>query len=92
MGKAKKLIKGYKEFGFLPEAVVNFLSLLGWNPGNEKELFDIKELIESFSLKDLNKSGARFDPEKNKWFNHAHIQKANDSLIVEKIEMDFLIN
>ena len=89
MGKTKKLIKGYKELGFLPEAVVNFLSLLGWNPGNEKELFDIKELIESFSLKDLNKSGARFDPEKNKWFNHAHIQKANDSLIVEKIEMDF---
>ena len=88
----KETIKGYKEFGFLPEAVVNFLSLLGWNPGNEKELFDIKELIESFSLKDLNKSGARFDPEKNKWFNHAHIQKANDSLIVEKIEMDFLIN
>ena len=85
----KETIKGYKEFGFLPEAVVNFLSLLGWNPGNEKELFDIKELIESFSLKNLNKSGARFDPEKNKWFNHAHIQKANDSLIVEKIEMDF---
>ena len=87
--KSEEVIKGYKEHGFLPEAVVNFLSLLGWNPGNEKELFDIKELIESFSLKNLNKSGARFDPEKNKWFNHAHIQKGNDSLIVEKIEMDF---
>ena len=88
-GKAKKSIKGYKEFGFLPEAVVNFLSLLGWNPGSEKELFSLQELIESFSLKGLNKSGARFDPEKNKWFNHAHIQKAENSLVVEKIEKEF---
>jgi glutamyl-tRNA synthetase len=87
--KNEETIKGYKEHGFLPEAVINFLSLLGWNPGNEKELFDIKELIEAFSLEGLNKSGARFDPEKNKWFNHAHIQKANDNLIVEKIEMEF---
>ena len=87
--KNEETIKGYKEHGFLPEAVINFLSLLGWNPGNEKELFDIKELVEAFSLEGLNKSGARFDPEKNKWFNHAHIQKANDNLIVEKIEMEF---
>jgi len=87
--KSEETIKGYKEHGFLPEAVINFLSLLGWNPGNEKELFDIKELIEAFSLEGLNKSGARFDPEKNNWFNHAHIQKANDNLIVEKIEMEF---
>ena len=81
--------KGYKEFGFLPQAVVNFLSLLGWNPGTEKEIFNLNELIQAFSFSGLNKSGARFDPEKNKWFNHAHIQKANDNLIVEKIEMEF---
>jgi glutamyl-tRNA synthetase len=87
--KNKEIIKGYKEHGYLPESVVNFLSLLGWNPGNEKELFSLQELIESFSLGGLNKSGARFDPEKNKWFNHAHIQKSNDILIVEKIEMEF---
>ena len=81
--------KGYKEFGFLPQAVVNFLSLLGWNPGTEKEIFNLNELIQAFSFSGLNKSGARFDPDKNKWFNHAHIQKANDNLIVEKIEMEF---
>ena len=73
-------IKGYKEHGFLPESVVNFLSLLGWNPGTEKELFNMDELIESFSLEGLNKSGARFDPEKNNWFNHGHIQKTENSL------------
>ena len=73
----------------MPESVVNFLSLLGWNPGNEKEMFNLQELIEFFSLEGLNKSGARFDPEKNKWFNHAHIQKAENSLVVEKIEKEF---
>ena len=87
--KSEEIIKGYKEHGFLPESVINFLSLLGWNPGNEKELFSLQELIETFSLEGLNKSGARFDPEKNKWFNHAHIQKADNSLIVEKIENYF---
>jgi len=87
--KSEEIIKGYKEHGFLPEAVINFLSLLGWNPGSEKELFSLQELIESFSLKGLNKSGARFDPEKNKWFNHAHIQKTKNSLLVEKIENEF---
>ncbi|MDC6480530.1 glutamate--tRNA ligase [Flavobacteriaceae bacterium] len=87
--KSEEIIKGYKEHGFLPEAVINFLSLLGWNPGSEKELFSLQELIESFSLKGLNKSGARFDPEKNKWFNHAHIQKAENSLVIEKIEKEF---
>ena len=87
--KGKEIIKGYKEHGFLPESVINFLSLLGWNPGSEKELFSLQELIESFSLEGLNKSGARFDPEKNKWFNHAHIQKAENSLVIEKIEKEF---
>lgn len=82
-------IKGYKEHGFLPESVVNFLSLLGWNPGTEKELFNMNELIESFSLEGLNKSGARFDPEKNNWFNHGHIQKAENSLIVNLLKKEF---
>jgi glutamyl-tRNA synthetase len=90
--KNEEIIKGYKEHGFLPESVINFLSLLGWNPGNEKELFSLQELIESFSLEGLNKSGARFDPEKNKWFNHAHIQKAENSLVIERIENYFSKN
>lgn len=70
---------GYKEKGFYPEAVVNFLALLGWNDGTEKELFTMDELIESFDLTRVNKSGAKFDPEKNKWFNHQYLIQQNDA-------------
>jgi glutamyl-tRNA synthetase len=65
--------KGYKEEGFFPEAVVNFLALLGWNPGTEAEMFQLKELISLFDLSRVHKAGARFDPEKNKWYNHQYI-------------------
>ena len=87
--KGKETIEGYKEFGFLPQAVVNFLSLLGWNPGTEKEIFSLNELIKAFSFSGLNKSGARFDPEKNSWFNHAHIQNIKNSLLSDRIKKDF---
>lgn len=70
---------GYREQGFFPEAVVNFLALLGWNDGTEKELFTLEELIESFDLARVNKSGAKFDPEKNKWFNHQYLAKKENS-------------
>ena len=70
---------GYREQGFFPEAVVNFLALLGWNDGTEKELFTLEELIESFDLARVNKSGAKFDPEKNKWFNHQFLVKKENS-------------
>ena len=70
---------GYREQGFFPEAVVNFLALLGWNDGTEKELFTLNELIESFDLARVNKSGAKFDPEKNKWFNHQFLVKKENS-------------
>lgn len=70
---------GYREQGFFPEAVVNFLALLGWNDGTEKELFTLDELIESFDLARVNKSGAKFDPEKNKWFNHQYLVKKENS-------------
>lgn len=74
---------GYREQGFFPEAVVNFLALLGWNDGTDKELFTLNELIESFDLARVNKSGAKFDPEKNKWFNHqVLIKKENSELAV----------
>ena len=74
---------GYREQGFFPEAVVNFLALLGWNDGTEKELFTLEELIESFDLARVNKSGAKFDPEKNKWFNHQYLaKKENGELAV----------
>jgi glutamyl-tRNA synthetase len=69
---------GYKEIGYLPGATINFLSLLGWNPGNEKEIFSLSELVSLFSVKGLNSSGSRFDPEKNLWFNHQHLQLTSD--------------
>lgn len=81
--------KGYKEDGFYPEAVVNFLALLGWNDGSDKEIFSMEELIESFDLKRVNKAGAKFDPEKNKWFNQQHlIARDNTTLTQEFIALN----
>ncbi|TDS18614.1 glutamyl-tRNA synthetase [Maribacter caenipelagi] len=70
---------GYKESGYFPEAVINFLALLGWNPGTEQELFSLDELVETFSLDRVNKSGARFDPEKTKWYNQHYLQETADN-------------
>jgi glutamyl-tRNA synthetase len=76
--------RGYREDGYIPEAFINLLALLGWNPGTEQELFTMDELIEQFSLERVNKSGARFDPEKAKWFNHQYlIKKENTELAAE---------
>jgi len=71
---------GYRENGFFPEAVINFLALLGWNDGTEQEIFSLSELVEKFDLNRVHKAGAKFDPEKNKWFNHQYlmIQKEED--------------
>ncbi len=71
--------QGYREAGYFPDAVVNFLVMLGWNPGTEQELFSLKELVNTFSLDRVNKSGARFDPEKTKWYNHQYLQDKNDA-------------
>jgi glutamyl-tRNA synthetase len=65
---------GYRENGFFPEAVINFLALLGWNDGTDQELFSLEELVEKFDLSRVHKSGAKFDPEKNKWFNHQYLK------------------
>ena len=70
--------KGYREEGYYPEAFVNMLALLGWNPGTEQEIFSMAELIEAFSIERVGKSGSRFDPEKAKWFNHFYLQQKND--------------
>lgn len=76
--------KGYREDGYYPEAFVNMLALLGWNPGTEQELFSMEELIEAFSIERVGKSGSRFDPEKAKWFNHQYLQKrSNKQLAIE---------
>lgn len=70
---------GYRESGYLPEAVVNFLALLGWNPGDDKEIMSVDELIEKFSFDHCSRSGAKFDFEKGKWFNHKYIQELSDA-------------
>jgi glutamyl-tRNA synthetase len=70
---------GYRENGFFPETVVNFLALLGWNDGTEQEIFSLEELVQKFDLNRVNKAGAKFDPEKNKWFNHQYLIKKEDA-------------
>ena len=76
--------KGYREEGYYPEAFINMLALLGWNPGTEKEIFSMEELIDTFTLERVHKSGSRFDPEKAKWFNHHYLrQKSNTQLALE---------
>ncbi|SHG57447.1 glutamyl-tRNA synthetase [Flavobacterium micromati] len=69
---------GYREKGFFPEAVINFLALLGWNDATEKEIFSLEELVEAFDLDRVHKSGAKFDPDKNKWLNHQYLIKQED--------------
>ena len=76
---AEGISSGYREKGFFPEAVVNFLALLGWNDGTEQEIFSLEELVEKFDLSRVHKAGAKFDPEKNKWFNHQYLIKQNDA-------------
>jgi glutamyl-tRNA synthetase len=74
---------GYRENGYFPEAVINFLALLGWNDGTDQELFSLEELVEKFDLNRVHKAGAKFDPEKNKWFNHQYLQKQSDESLAE---------
>ena len=74
---------GYRETGYFPEAVINFLALLGWNDGTDQEIFSLDELVEKFDLNRVHKAGAKFDPEKNKWFNHQYLQKQSDEELVE---------
>lgn len=77
---------GYRENGFFPEAVINFLALLGWNDGTEQEIFSLEELVQKFDLNRIHKAGAKFDPEKNKWFNHQYLQKQSDESLAESFK------
>ncbi|MCF8322008.1 MAG: glutamate--tRNA ligase, partial [Flavobacterium sp.] len=81
---------GYRENGYFPEAVINFLALLGWNDGTDQELFSLEELVEKFDLNRVHKAGAKFDPEKNKWFNHQYLQKQSDESLAEIFEKDIV--
>ena len=73
-----EISSGYREKGYLPEAVNNFLALLGWNPGTEEEVMNMEQLIDRFTLEKVSKSGAKFDLDKAKWFNHYYIQQKQD--------------
>ena len=76
--KTGEISSGYRESGYLPAAVINFLALLGWNPGTEQEIFSLDELVRAFSFDRCSKSGAKFDFEKAKWFNHKYIHATRD--------------
>jgi len=74
---------GYRESGYLPDAFINMLALLGWNPGTEQEVFSMEQLIDSFSLERVGKSGSKFDPEKAKWFNHHYISESENKVLAQ---------
>ena len=83
---SNEVSRGFKEDGYFPEAMVNFLAFLGWNPGTEQEIFNLEDLVSSFDLARVNKAGARFDPEKIKWFNHHYMQEQPDLIIAEAFQ------
>ncbi len=79
--KSGEVSSGYRESGYFPEAVINFLALLGWNPGTEQEMFTLDELVEAFDISRCSKAGAKFDYQKGIWFNHEYIlQKSNEEI------------
>ena len=79
--KTGDVSSGYRESGYFPEAVVNFLALLGWNPGTEQELFTLDELVQAFDIHKCSKAGARFDYQKGIWFNHEYmLKKSNEEV------------
>lgn len=79
--KSGEVFPGYRENGYLPEAVINFLAFLGWNPGTEQEIFSLDELVEQFDLSKCSKSGAKFDYLKAAWFNHEYILKTDNAAL-----------
>ena len=81
--KTGEVSRGFREDGYFPEAVINFLALLGWNPGTEQEIFSMDELIEQFDLNKCSKSGAKFDYKKMIWFNHEYMLRKSDREIAE---------
>lgn len=80
--KTGETTKGFKEIGFLPEAFVNMLAMLGWNPGMEQEIFSLEELVQHFSIERVHKGGAKFDYEKAKWYNQQHIHRSSDEKLL----------
>lgn len=86
--KTKDISSGYREAGYFPEAFINMLALLGWNPGTDQEIFSLNDLIQAFSLERVGKAGSKFDPEKAKWFNHYYLQKKPIPELTVMLEKD----
>ena len=84
--KSGELSSGYRERGYFPEAVVNILALLGWNPGTEQEILSMDELIKLFNIAHISKSGAKFNVEKAKWFNHEYMQMHSDEEVADMFQ------
>ncbi|MBB4118437.1 glutamyl-tRNA synthetase [Mesonia hippocampi] len=84
--KTKEIAAGYREDGYLPQAVINMLAFLGWNEGegSEKEIYSLEELVQAFSLDHVSKSGAKFDPEKTKWFQQHYLQKEDNQTLAKQ--------
>ncbi len=80
-----EISSGYREQGYFPEAFINTLAFLGWNPGTEKELYSIDELIQDFSLSRVGKSGAKFDADKTKWFNQQYLREQSQNVLIERL-------
>ena len=81
-------LKGFSGEGYFPEALINFLALLGWNPGTDEEIFTVEQLVQLFDLEKVHKAGARFDPEKIKWFNHQYLQMKPNTELVTLFQKD----
>jgi glutamyl-tRNA synthetase len=90
--KNEELMAGFRELGFLPEAFINLLAVLGWNDGTEQEIFSIEELVEKFSLQHVHKGGAKFNYEKAKWFNHEWIKRYKVEGLRQKVKVLFAEN
>lgn len=84
--KEGEIFSGYREDGYLPEAVVNMLAFLGWNPGTEQEIFSLDELVNSFELERVHKAGAKFDPDKTKWYQHHYLQTMDEDVLIAQFE------
>ncbi len=80
------LSKGFREEGFIAEAFVNFLALIGWNPKDEQEIFSLQELIKKFSIEAVHKAGAKFDYEKAKWFNQQYLKKQSNAVLLKELK------
>lgn len=83
-----KLVEGYKDQGYLPESVINFLAFIGWNPGTEKEIYTMDELIQDFDLKRINKAGGKFNPVKAAWFNGQHLKMTPTEKLIDDFKTD----